>query len=244
MSNQGNNMLQRYLPIVVGLLLILLFARLGMWQLDRAAEKKALADAFANPANVTIVTAELQPEQYQQLAADGRYLADRQVLVDNVVLNGRLGYYVITAMELPDDAPLLLVNRGWVAKDPSMQALPSIDVGGEPRQISGKTGRLPRVGIRPGEAFVDRVNWPRVGVWPTNIEVAAELGRDVLPFVLLLDPAADDGFVRAWQPRESGTSTHYGYAFQWFALATAVAVIMVLLLRRKRKKDDRPADPT
>jgi len=228
---------QHYLPGVAGMLLIALFARLGIWQLDRAAEKNALAEAFASPASVTEVSPGLEPEPYQPIAASGHYLADRQVLIENIVNNGRIGYYAITPLEISADQPLLLVNRGWIPKSPEQTALPDLSLADGRRRISGRAGRLPRVGIRPGEAFADRLSWPRVGVWPTYQEMAAEIGRDVLPFVLLLDPDQESGFARQWQPRESGSSTHYGYAFQWFAMAIAVAALLGWQLSRGRKPD-------
>ena len=56
---------------------------------------------------------------------------------------------------------------------------------------------------------------------PTLDELSAELGQELLPFILLLSPEDDDGYVRLWQPRDSGPGMHYGYAFQWFAMAAA-----------------------
>lgn len=233
-----NSLIQRYLPVFAGLLFMALFVRLGIWQLDRAEEKAALAAAFDNPANMARVSEGLAPETYQAIGAKGSYLAGRQVLIDNVVRNGRVGYYVITPFEFSTDAPLLLVNRGWVIKDPSQSTLPDLSVDTTTLNISGKAGRLPRVGIRPGEAFADRISWPRIGVWPTSLEIAAEVGRDVLPYVLLLDPQQAPGFERQWKPPDTGTSTHYGYAFQWFAMAATVAGLMAWHFRRRRGNDD------
>jgi len=238
MAGSGHNSsLQQYLPLVAGLLFIALFVRLGMWQLDRANEKKALAEAFANPANVFTASTELTPGAFQEITASGSYLGERQILIDNVIVSSRLGYFVITPMELSPDAPLLLVNRGWIAKDSVRPGLPDIGLGNEKQTINGKAGHLPRVAIRPGEAFADKLGWPRIGVWPTPLEVAAEIGRDVLPYVLLLDPQQGQGFVRQWKPRESGTSTHYGYAFQWFAMAAAAAALTGWHLRQRRKNN-------
>lgn len=238
MSGQARDLLQhRAVPVMAGGLFILLFLRLGFWQLDRAAEKNALALAFEKSDQVALVTAALAPEEYQAIRAEGRYLDARQVLIDNAIVNSRLGYFVITPLEFEADGPLLLVNRGWVPKNPAGTGLPDVSLATVDAVVEGKTGWLPRVGIRPGEAFVDKISWPRLGVWPTYAEVAAELGRDVLPYVLMLGPEQPDGYLRQWQPRESGTSTHYGYAFQWFAMATAVAGLMAWHLRRKRKNN-------
>ena len=95
----------------------------------------------------------------------------------------------------------------------------------ESRTVRGLAGYLPRVAIRPGEAFTERDEWPRVGLFPSLEEVAAELGEEVLPTVLLPHPQAEHGFVRRWEPDGSGPMKHYSYAFQWFAMAVAAAGI-------------------
>ena len=41
----------------------------------------------------------------------------------------------------------------------------------------------------------------------------------VQPFVIRQESALDDGLVREWEPPDFGIDKHYGYAFQWFALA-------------------------
>ncbi|MGH8224509.1 MAG: SURF1 family cytochrome oxidase biogenesis protein, partial [Woeseiaceae bacterium] len=73
-------------------------------------------------------------------------------------------------------------------------------------------------------------------VYPTGDELAAALGAELRSFVLLLDAAEPSGFLRDWQPREAGPMRHYGYAFQWFAMAVTVAGILGWrFLRRPRR---------
>lgn len=232
-------MLRRLIPPLVGTILIVLFVRLGFWQLDRAQQKIDMQQAFDNPARVALVSEDLQPGPYQAIKSRGRYLSDQQIVIENAIQDGALGYYVITPLEFSSYAPLLLVNRGWIRKDMQQYGLPDIEPEGPAGAIRGKAGNLPRVGIRPGEAFADHGEWPRVGVWPTLDEAAAELGRDVLPFVLLLDPDQDNGYSRRWKPAQSGPSTNYGYAFQWFAMAIALLAIMGWNLRKKGRRDAR-----
>lgn len=227
-------------PPLAGLLLIALFVRLGVWQLDRAGQKVDLQRAFDSPAAHARVSEELSPAPFQPIEAEGRYLPRRQFLIDNVVKNGRLGYYVISPMEIRSSGALLLVNRGWIEKPAADQTLPDISIPAARRTVRGKAGNLPRVGIRPGEAFAEPQAWPRIGVWPNYDEIAAELARDVRHYVLLLDAGQEDGFLRRWQPQQSGPSTHYGYAFQWFAMATAVfALLSWHIVRSRRKRRDK-----
>lgn len=235
-----------WLPPLAGLALLALFVSLGFWQLERAAGKRDLQASFEGEREYVPLEAGVEYERFTPLKATGRYLPGRQVLLENIVVDGRLGYYVITPFELAPDRPLLLVNRGWLPREGSHGGPRSTDgengkdgelpiaVDDGERQIRGRAGRLPRVGIRPGPAFADAGGWPRRAVWPETDDVAAVLGREVLPFVLLADPDASSPLLRRWQPQEMGPMRHVGYAVQWFALALATVVIAVVLYRRKR----------
>jgi len=231
-----NRLIRRIVPPVAGVLAIVLFVSLGQWQLDRAAEKESLAELFAQGGGYTELRNVEEPELYQRLKTRGRYLGDRQVLVDNIVRDGRLGYFVITPVELALGEPLLLVNRGFIDRQAFDALDDGLDVPAERGELRGLAGNLPRVGIRGGPGFEAAGSaWPKVAVYPTVDEVAAELGREVLPFILLLGPEEAAGFSRDWQPPVSGPSTHYGYAFQWFAMAAAVAAIWGWQLYNRRK---------
>jgi surfeit locus 1 family protein len=224
------------LPPLAGLVFLGLFVTLGMWQLDRAAEKRGISESF----NAAGVYTELSPdatyELYQPLHVSGSYLADRQFLLENIVQDGRLGYYVVTPFEYAVDKPLLLVNRGWIAREPEQGRLPDISVSnGDGQIVRGRVGGLPRVGIRPGPPFDNTSSWPILAVWPTIDDLASALQREVLPFVLLADPEPDTAFVRRWEPQQIGPMRHLGYAFQWFALALTVVVVAFVLYRRKSK---------
>lgn len=226
--------LTRFVPPLAGAVLVVAFTSLGLWQLERAAEKESLAAMFSDDAPYRSLYDVEQPTPFERIEARGRLLGERQVLIDNIVKRGRIGFYVVTALEYDSEAPLLLVNRGWIDKEGWPALSVDISVDEEWRTVRGRAGNLPRVGIRSGEPFAGGAEWPRVAVYPTSEEVAAELGRDVLPFALLLDPDDEDGFLRVWEPSQSGPMTHYGYAFQWFAMALAVVGIAVWQLRRRR----------
>jgi len=223
------NIIKRAVPVLAGLVLMAVFTRLGFWQLDRAAQKVAMLQAFEKPARSVQVSARLEPAGFQAIRARGRYLVDKQFLIDNVVLNGRLGYFVISPLRYASGEPLLLVNRGWIEKG---SAVPDITILKTSGLVRGKAGHLPRVGFRPGPAFAQHTEWPRVGVWPTVAETAAELEQDVLPYVLLLDPEQEGGYLRSWNAQLAGPSMHYGYAFQWFVMAIAILAVLAWNVRK------------
>lgn len=225
------------LPPLAAVVLVVLFSSLGFWQLDRAEEKRAVEAAFADTGERLAVTADARYPLYQPLTATGRYLDERQFLIDNMILDGRLGYFVVTPFEYERGGPLLLVNRGWVARDSAEDVEAALQTGSDATAettVRGRVGQLPRVGIRAGEVFADDPAWPRTANWPTLDDLAAALERDVLPFVLLEDPQPGSKLLRRWEPRQAGPMRHIGYALQWFALAAAVIVTAVVLYGKKR----------
>jgi cytochrome oxidase assembly protein ShyY1 len=88
--------------------------------------------------------------------------------------------------------------------------------------------------MRMGEAITPSTDWPRTAVSPRSEDIAAVLGRDVQPFVVLLDPEDPHGFLRHWVPEEMGPAKHFGYAFQWFAMGIVLAGLLTWHYRKRR----------
>ena len=238
MNTKRRKSLPGWLPYAIGALLVVQFAALGVWQISRGLEKQASRDAFENRSSFTTFHNGMDVRSYQALEVDGRFLADTQFLLDNIILNSRYGYYVVTALETSEDEPLLLVNRGWLQKSGPIADIDAvagtIGVTDERLRVRGRVGSLPRPGIRVGDAIEARDDWPKVAIWPTADDIAAVLGRDVQPFLLLMDPDDPNGFVRHWVPEEMGPGKHYGYALQWFAMGAVLAGLLIWNWRKRR----------
>lgn len=222
-----------YLPYGIGAVLVLQFFALSAWQVDRGLEKRAEKAAFDSQAGFATFFDGLQVRSFQKLKADGRFDAEHQFLLENIIINSRYGYYVLAPLVLGPDQPVLLVNRGWVEKSG-----PSFDAGRvtlheRPVTVRGRAGSLPRAGYRMGEAILPGSGWPKPAVYPTLADIEQALGRAVQPFVLLLDPADEFGFVRHWVPEEMGPSRHYAYALQWFAMGIVLAALLVWNYRKR-----------
>ncbi|MBT8084669.1 MAG: SURF1 family protein [Woeseia sp.] len=228
-----------WLPPLAGVGLIAMFISLASWQLDRAAQKEALVALFSDSAAPQRLSEIAIPQLFQPVLVSGEYLPERQVLIDNIINNGRVGYNVITPFKSEPAGEVLLVNRGWLAKETAGDSLPPIAVDTGRRTIAARVGRLPRVAVRPGAAFAETEGWPRVAVYPRLEDVASVTGFAIQPPVLLLSAAADDGFVRDWQPAQQGPMKHYGYAFQWSALALTVLVVLLWQLGKRVRNEHR-----
>ncbi len=171
---------------------------------------------------------------YQRLKANGRYDNDRQFLLENIIVNGRNGYYVVTPLLTAPDEPVLLVNRGWLEKRQGPIDTASIAVPAERVTVRGRAGSLPRAGYKMGAAIRPSDSWPKAAVYPSLNEVAAALGAEVQSFVLLMDHQEDNGFLRNWAPTEFGPGKHFGYAVQWFAMGAVLAALLAWNYRKKK----------
>ena len=219
-------------PFVVGGAVTLLMLLACFWQLERAAEKRADRAAFGTAQEVVVFADGDTVAPYAALEVRGRWL-DRQFLLDNTIVGGRLGYYVLTPFETGVNEPLLIVNRGFIEAGSGGVAIEDLAITPGTREFRGRAGRLPRAAFRMGEAIPDATQQPTLALYPDYADMARALDREVQPFVLLLDADEPHGFLRHWQPEGIGPGRHTAYAVQWFLMAI---VLTGLLVRHGRKR--------
>ena len=123
----------------------------GFWQLGRAEAKRQLFATFDAASQERLADGPVPDEhaaayRYQYLTGTGRYDADRQVLLDNMVYKGRVGYQVLTPLRTGNKA--VLVNRGWIAADSDRSRVPTLAVDDQQRPVRGRLNLLPRPGLR------------------------------------------------------------------------------------------------
>ncbi len=139
--------------------------------------------------------------RFRRISVAGSWDAAHQFLIDNRSHGGLPGYEVLTPLRLTDGR-VLLVDRGWVAFTGSRARLPQISLNSTaPVSLAGRLDNLPVGGLALGHAAPSAdALWPKVTSFPSLGELSAALGHDVEPWMLLLDPASPDGYVRDWQP--------------------------------------------
>jgi cytochrome oxidase assembly protein ShyY1 len=209
------------------------FFALGLWQVDRAAQKERLFAAYANAMSQTPVTldaARRMPatERYPLVNVRGRYdSAHTYVLVDQTHA-GKVGSVSIAVFEPADGSPAILVDRGFVAGEASGEppAIPPLPSGEQ--QLVALYAPPPGSGLRLGGNPLPRqAAWPKQSIYLDVGEVSADLGRALDAKMLRLAPDAGSGFVREWRPDVFPPERHRAYAFTWFTLAAVVVVVFV-----------------
>ena len=228
-----------WLMLAAALLGAALTARLGLWQLDRAAQKIALLAAIdAETERPALGNAELVGEKqlHRRVALRGRWVAERSIWLDNRAMDGRAGFFVVTPLRLDGREESILVQRGWAPRDPlDRQRLPVVATPAGEVEVQGRLAASPSRLLELGEG--------RPGAIRQNLDAAAyavESGLALLPLtVVQTGPAgADDGLLRNWPAPDLGLQKHYGYAFQWFALCALIVGLYVWfqLLRPRLRK--------
>jgi len=203
-------------------------ARLGLWQLDRAAEKQALHDARQrqralpplNAAELARRPDEVPAQLHRSVDLQGTWLAAHTVYLENRQMNGRPGFFAVTPLRLGDGSAVL-VERGWVPRDlldRTRVAAPAPPAGAV--QVQGR--------IAPGPGRLYEFAGAASGPIRQNLDIAAfarETGLPLRPLSVVQEdgtvPAAD-GLLRQWTAPAAGVQKHYGYAFQWFALSALI----------------------
>jgi surfeit locus 1 family protein len=221
-------------------------ARLGLWQLDRAAQKVALQQAIdsrgqLSPLDVqalasTATAAEAQ--HYRQVHLAGAWVGAHTVWLDNRQMEGAPGLFVVTPLLL-GDGTALLVQRGWQPRDPHDRAHIVV-----PPTPAGTVRLLGRIAPPPARLYDFSAG--EGGRIRQNLDIdafARETGLKLRPLTILQDDSAafsGDGLRRQWAKPAVDVDRHYGYAFQWFALSALIAGLYVwfqLIRPRWRRAD-------
>jgi surfeit locus 1 family protein len=226
-------------PTLATLALLPLLIALGMWQLDRAAQKQQLQAEFDRrqqepPVQLFSVLEHPEALRFRRVIARGHYEPQHQILIDNRVHLGQAGYHVLTPLRLGEGSVRVLVNRGWVPLGQDRTVLPALATPQGMVEVTGLAAVPHTQGFHLGGAKPPGEGWQTVWQYIDLDVYRSSVAFPVQPIVVLLDPENPyGGYVRQWARLDAGIATHQGYAFQWFSLAVALAGIYILLNTRK-----------
>ena len=226
---------------------VALTARLGVWQLDRAAQKVSLQAAVQSQAALPPLAAGTLPRTradgpappHRRVVLQGQWLVDRSIYLDNRPMNGRTGFYLVTPLMLADGSAVL-VQRGWLPRDPFDRTRVA-----PPPAATGTVTVQGR--IAPALARLYEFDAAATGAIRQNLAIdvyAQETALPLRPWALVQDAGSapsPDGLLRQWPAPDTGLHKHYGYAFQWFSLGALTIVLYVWFqFIRPRRRAARP----
>lgn len=219
-----------WLVQVSALVFILLFVSLGVWQLSRGNVKSHIEDSISDTSemyeSLSFPITDLEGARYKKVKLYGKYDANKQFLLDNQVRDRVVGYNVLTPFYIIQEKRWMLVDRGWIPQAGSRADLPDINFSNNDLQISGSIyvpydKAYSLGGIADGEDE----GWPRRIQFVEYDQIGDRLGISIEQFTLRLGAGEKHGYKRDWQAAMLSSNKHYGYSFQWFAMAFAIVVL-------------------
>ena len=232
----------KLLPALVFLLLLSLTVSLGYWQLNRADEKTQFLElralrAKAKPLLLSANSAEMLNEMdYRPVLVRGKYDNQHQFLIDNQIVNGKVGFFVMTPFIIEKSNKAVLVNRGWVAAYSSRSILPNIEFLAKQTELSGHINHFPSIGLKLAGAEIPTEGWPAVVQVAETQALVKRLGYPLFGFQLLLNENQADGYHRQWrQLAIMPPEKHIAYAVQWFGLAITLIILFLWLAGEKQQ---------
>lgn len=225
---------------LAGVALVLVFVRLGLWQLDRNDERSARNAVISrneavDPVPVDEVLAtetELAADdEWRRIALSGQYDTGHEIVVQLRPLEGDAGVHVLTPL-VTAEGTALLVDRGFVPTDGPATERPRIAP-----PPSGTVEVVARVRVSenargtegdPAQGSVRYVDveeigatllYPVYGAWAELVSQAPEADE---PLTALPPPEVDAG-------------PHLSYAIQWFLFACVGVGGYVFLVRAEAR---------
>ena len=222
----------RWIPLIATIMAVATGVLLGNWQMSRAHQKEAIESKLsARETALPIVLGSddvpMDDIEYRRVIAEGAFVRDWPVYLENRPLNGKPGFYLLMPLKITGSARHVLVARGWVPRDPADRTkLPAIATPHGTIRVEGLARRNPGQLLQLGQA-----SELRPGAIAQNLsieEFAKASGFTMHAFIIEQHGDAGDGLVREWPRPSFGIDKHLGYAFQWYALAAAAFIFFVV----------------
>jgi len=218
--------------------------RLGFWQLDRLAQRRAFNAQFESARTQPALDLnreqpdDIRSMEWRPVKVTGEYDFANQVAIRNQYYENQYGYHLLTPLRFNEEA--ILVDRGWIPAEGN--SAPSdwrkydesgtVSVSGQVRLGQAK----PAFG---GVADVLPADGSKLEIW-NNADLGRIAGQMPYPALpVYIQPEVHPSDTQPpipFQPEvEITEGPHFGYALQWFTFAAILFVGYPFFLRKQEK---------
>jgi len=232
-----------FLAVAFGLLGVLVFLGLGIWQLERRVWKLDLiarvdqrihAPVVDAPGPATWADINAADYEYRHVRLTGQFQGDNTLVQAVTELGG--GYWVLTPMR-SGSGFTVVVNRGFVPQERKAEFEQENAALTAPATVDG----LLRIS-EPGGGFL-RSNDPAANRWYSRDVAAIAKAHgltDVAPFFIDAGPSGPDSWPRGGLTVVKFRNAHLVYALTWFALAAMLAIALARPIFAGRRQREAP----
>ena len=213
----------------------ILFFSLGFWQIERGQAKTTILAEFEDNLSKTPTYLNQESKRWDRVYVKGKWDSSKQILVDNVINRGIVGYKVLTPLRIIETNQLILVDRGWVKQNKFRDILPNIELVEGDEVISGILEQ-PELGLVLSEDLISK-EWPKVSQTKSLEVISKEYDEFIYPMILLADPILKNSleYIKI-TPTNMTPTKHYGYSAQWFLMFLVLCLMYLWYGFKKNEK--------
>ncbi len=220
------------LGAVLTVVVFLVLVNLGLWQLSRGEEKQLLEQELQRRQNMAPLTLEAALERYPIDHMTGLRVRvslspsnNMTFLLDNQTYQGKVGYLAYQLMR-EQQGHWMLVERGFVPAPNERSQLPEVNWVASRQEL---VGRFYQKSLNPlSSELIIEPQLPH-RIQNLNLQQLSQwLGEPILPVVF--QPQEENWpYPQPWIPFPLSAEKHFGYAVQWFAMATVLLFIALII---------------
>ena len=225
---------------------MMVMVRLGLWQLDRLAQRRELNAQVAHrlvesplPLTGSLPLENVSQLEYRAATVSGEYDYSRQIALKNQAWQGQPGVHLITPLLIKGSNQAVLVDRGWV---PYQQGTPeqwakfnspgAVDIQGAIRLSQARPEALASSsGATSGNPETPQTAWFRVNIPAIQTQMPYQL----LPVYIQQQspgPAGTNLPYRSNLQLDLSEGPHLGYALQWFSFTIMLGIGYIYFVRK------------
>ena len=226
------------IPTLVTLIMLPALIALGIWQLNRADQKRLIDQGISDaqkkpPLNLNQFkfnqqAYQLNQEIYRSAILSGHFDNKKHYLLDNRTYKGKAGFHVLTPYIFNDARHIkhaVLINRGWVPVKGDRTQIPNVSINDDDSQIRGRIKAINKALVLSDTETSS--SFPMIIQSLSLDKRGKELNYPLLPIIIELDSSQNNGFTRDWKPYYGSVDRHIAYALQWFAMAIVLIVLFI-----------------
>ncbi|WP_157945992.1 SURF1 family protein [Vibrio gangliei] len=230
--------------------------KLGFWQLDRGQQKQRIeqqlqqwqqGDAVSLATALSSEAVELTGRKVAVRVAPitSQQLPIKTVYWDNQTWQGKVGYLVFQPVKIIDSdlnaSQIVLLELGFVAAGRDRQTLPQVASVTQAQSIEGRLYRRQDNPLSEGLMVENMPQTSAIRIQNLALESLAQdwkmplLGYVIQPMTNLElrdGKQVSEQLPHPWTPVPLSSKRHFGYAVQWFSMATVLLLLVVMFVYR------------